>query len=388
MTLEPFTRLESRDIELLNIGLAALEPSEADGEALWLRSFEDGRQWIIETKHGCFCFQVDDHTGVPDEHGFVPVSDRIRRFCLVAGEEGIDLLLAGHRTVIAQCGSLSAAVDTVMPHSCPPSPWQLRETATMVVSAKSLADLLASARTLPSGVCETEFPVPPMWLQISDESVGLHVDWTDFGVTKATYRLTPERRGGHALVAIPHRLIENALRMAPLWNDLDEEPVDLTVAIGTTEDDRRAISLRTDAWNLWLWLSDPLEDRWAVTVDDALVSARGVAVIDHEGTEWAVRSDQQQVRIVLHHGHPDVARVSTPLLNHAEESLELLRELSQLNAASSGVRYWFADDVVWAACDVPGTVIESQLVPAITSVATAAALYRPMIAALAAMPGA
>jgi hypothetical protein len=383
VTTEPFTRINETDLELLNIGLAALEPREADGDAVWLRSFEDGRQWIIESDAGRYFFQVNEYTAVPDEFGFIPISDRVRRFCDVAGLDSYELSIADGTTLVARGGALSAAIDFVAVDNEPPTPWSLDETACIVVPAKAFRDLLGAARTLPSGVRETELPVPPMWLQISDDSFGLHVDWTDFGVSKATYRAQAEHQSGRALVALPHRLLENALRTAPLWNDLEDEPAALTIRVGRADGERQAVTLETDSWSLLLWLADPLLERWGAAVEAALHSGRGVNVIDRADTEWVVSAHHQEMRVVLHHGHPDVARVSLPLLSNAEESIELLRELSQLNAASSGVRYWFLDDVVWAASDVPALAIDTQLVTAIEQLATAASIYRPMIATLA-----
>ncbi len=104
-------------------------------------------------------------------------------------------------------------------------------------------------------------------------------------------------------------------------------------------------------------------------------------VLDSDETEWVIAGPASGVRVKLHHGHPDVARVSTVLVGSADESIELLRELGQLNAASNGIRYWLADGTVRAAADVRCTELGS-LVAVIRDVSEAAATYAPMIAAL------
>jgi hypothetical protein len=72
------------------------------------------------------------------------------------------------------------------------------------------------------------------------------------------------------------------------------------------------------------------------------------------------------------------------LVTHVEETIELLRELGALNAASSGVRYWLEDGVVRAATDVPCTALNT-LGGVVREVSRCAANYTPMLAALGAI---
>lgn len=87
------------------------------------------------------------------------------------------------------------------------------------------------------------------------------------------------------------------------------------------------------------------------------------------------------MRVKLHHGHPDIARVSAVLVASAEESIELLRELGQLNSSSTSVRYWLGGDVVRAAVDVRCTAL-TTVAEVVHLVGESAARFAPMLAAL------
>ena len=76
-----------------------------------------------------------------------------------------------------------------------------------------------------------------------------------------------------------------------------------------------------------------------------------------------------------------MAHVAAALVDSVGESIELLRELGQLNAASTGIRYWLESGTVRAAMDVRCTELGS-LVATIHQVGEAAAAYSPMLAAL------
>jgi hypothetical protein len=104
--------------------------------------------------------------------------------------------------------------------------------------------------------------------------------------------------------------------------------------------------------------------------------------VDRHDTEWIVRHRGVQVRLKLHAGQPDIVRVSTVLLESATESIELLRELSQLNAAATGVRHWFEEGTVRTAIDVSCADIDG-LGNAVVSIVRATATYAPMLAAFA-----
>ena len=101
---------------------------------------------------------------------------------------------------------------------------------------------------------------------------------------------------------------------------------------------------------------------------------------DGDLSEWRVRAPGVDVWVKLHAGHPDMVRVSSTVLTHADESIELLRELLQLNTAAVGLRYCFEDGVVRVMADLRCTELTS-LSATVGEVAAAARTYRPMLAA-------
>jgi hypothetical protein len=222
---------------------------------------------------------------------------------------------------------------------------------------------------------------------IGDGWLGLHVDWSDFVPSRATYRLDVNGREGFTTASIPHRFMDEFLSLAPLLDD-DGNELELTISVGVLEQGdrtREAVQLSCGGWELTLWLLHPLGSRWGVKVAEALedvaeLDDHSVECTDGDLAEWRVRAPDVDVWVKLHAGHPDLVRVSAAVLTHAEESIELLRELLQLNTAAVGIRYSFDEGVVRVLSDVRCSELAS-LSAVVREVATAARTYRPMLAA-------
>jgi hypothetical protein len=88
--------------------------------------------------------------------------------------------------------------------------------------------------------------------------------------------------------------------------------------------------------------------------------------------------DGVTVQITLHHGHPDIARVSAVVCSDVAESPDLLRELNALNVANSGVRLFLADEMVRAVVDVRLSEF-AGLLPAVREVAQQAVKYGELL---------
>jgi hypothetical protein len=185
-------------------------------------------------------------------------------------------------------------------------------------------------------------------------------------------------------VSIPHPLLDAFLTPLPFEDDAGDS-VQLHLAVGTVRlpggRSREALRLVHSGIDYLLWVVDPLEHRWAAKVE-AEFERVGIEVRDRDRTEWLCHRSGTDVRVKLHAGTPDIARVTATLLSGADESIELLRELSQLNAAATGVRYWMQDDTVRVAYDVK-CVNLAALGAAVDDVAAAAATYAPVLAAFA-----
>jgi hypothetical protein len=222
--------------------------------------------------------------------------------------------------------------------------------------------------------------MPPMWLHLGGGTLGLHIDWQDHLPNRATYRVDVADQVGEATVAIPHLRVDLFLRgLAGMEWDGNSEVVIEVGRVRQPDGERGVLILQAGWWRLLLWLTDPLEERWGAAVDEMFGATEGLRVIDRDGVEWIVADAVHEVRVKLHAGHPDVARVSVPLVQRATVSFELLHELSQLNASSDGVRFWAADDAVFAAVDVVCSELAS-LPRAVRRVIDAKHRYGPLLA--------
>ena len=357
--MTPITTIDHHVLALLDAGCNGLTVDEVAGDAMFLHCLGDRCEWFIETSFGQL------HITPPAEdarvgEGWLAVSERVRRFARVIGAEEVSLGLVDDSTIVATDGVMSAAIDLVPHQGDYPTVHKVHSTARVSLPMRTFAMLIDAARSLPSGVEGGKRPMPPLWLHIGGGTLGLHVDWNDFLPNRATYRVNTPQQTGEATVAVPHVDIDRFVDTLAIagW-DLDE---DVIIEVGTVREgssERGAITFQNGWWRMLLWLENPLEFRWGTRIDETLDEAAGLRVIDRDTAEWIVSNGQHEVRLVLHRGHPDIARVSVPLVQQVTESLELLRELGQLNASSDGVRFWFADGTVFAAADVPCTDLGS-----------------------------
>lgn len=380
MTTLRLGMLDFDDFILLSAGLCAVQSSEVDGDAIHLEAGPTGRRWMVDSQYGQL--RIDRH-GSPEPgsfQGYLPISDRLRHIAGCLTDEPIELAVADGDALVVTSGPNTAVIDLVGRATGFPAEVEMQVTARATVSMRHLLAVLTAARMMPSGVSFDSYPAPPMWMQIGGDSVGLYVDWFDHLPSRTTFRTAATDVEATATVAIPHRHLEPFLRTLPVVGD-DDEDLQAEIAVGsaTSADDRPVMRLAGPQWSLTLYLPDPLDERWGDRVRQVLDDA-ALPVVDETSAEWIVSSLRQEVRVKLHAGRPDVVRVSGVLLYPAVESIELLRELSQLNAASIGVRFWLDDEAVRAAADVPCMHLDG-LPFAVSSVAQAVRDLAPMIAA-------
>jgi hypothetical protein len=377
-------RLESDELQLVRAALGAVRPDEAGGEHLRLRAGAGVREWWVEGRNGEAVIRVADPDSKAVPRWFA-VSERLCRFAEVFVDRGpVEFSVADGHTLMARAEGVSAAIDTVQADVGGPEYRAFRATAESTVSLHDFSMVLWAARSMPVGVEDGSYPLPAMWLRLGNGWAGIHVDWSDFTPTRSTFKVDATAGSGDHTAAIPHSLLDSFL--GPLaFEDDGGMPTMLRLAFGEVQlpggRTREALRIEHEAITWMAWLTDPLEHRWATKVHAELDRAE-VEVHEHEGTEWRCRHEGTDVRVRLHSGTPDIVRVSCTLLTGAKESVQLLRELSQLNAAATGVRYWLQDDTVRIAHDVRCTAL-SGLGEAISEVATAAATYAPVLAAFA-----
>jgi hypothetical protein len=391
MPPEPITTLTSYECEMLEAG-RALDLREARGDAVHLQIRNGKRHWLMRSEHGQLTAEIAD-SDLPKRAGVhLPLSDRIASFTRRLHGHEPTLALVGSTTTSIGAGTARASIDLVPWAGPAPTAWPVRTTATAALPVWRLARVLNAARVMPTGIDDQQYPMPPMQLQIDHCGVGLHVDWGDFLPSRAIYHVTASNTVGSGSVCVPHRRLDEFLRsLGPehlddvddVDDDRDDDRADqpvLQIAIGELARSNRwepAVVLTHRHWQLALFGVDVLADRWA---DDVCEHLQPFDIVHADRTEWLLDAHHRPVRVQLRHGRPDVVRVSSDIGSGLHESVELLRELGTLNAASHGVRFWFHDHAIAVAYDLPCTRLD-HLADAVRAVGEAASTYEPLLTA-------
>jgi hypothetical protein len=372
--------LDRAAVLTLAAGSSAIHVDEAAGEALWYTWSNGAGTITIDGERGRCRVRVPDGVRVDSP---VPVSERILRYCYQRGNSALgdiefDIVLVDERTIAAIAGNSWAVVDLVR-HVEPP---QVRSRA-FVASAKTEGDALAasvaSAWVRPT-TYRPERPAPVAWVQVGDDRVGVHVDWSDHGCGPATYWVGADRidEGGTrdaVTVGVDIQALGVYLDIVPLEGD------DITVRVVETVtrgEHARIVEVLGDSWLLALPAMEPALDRWQHVVHELLMpfdATRGTSA-------WSAVVAGVDVVVTLHHGTPDICRVSSVVAEGVVENVELLRELMTLNAASTGERYWVEGTRVVMAVDVRCTHLD-DLPMAVDGLAAAHHRVTPLLDILA-----
>ena len=373
---EPMFEMDMNEVRLLSAAFIGLPRDEVAGDVVWLQVEEKQRIWVVQSDLGSF------ELTVPAEHhfstdGWIPVSDRVVRFsqaCEALDSETVSVGLAhaeGVRSaIVVSSGDMSAVIDIPEVSVMGPDELTWEVSAYVSVGAKPFCEVLDAARSMPSGANRLEWLSPPMWLGLADGNVGLHIDWSDVLPSRSTYRLEGLRSSGEATVSMAHAIV------GPILSSMFFEHERLNISVGTVNndgDERDAIIIGGPGWSLVTYTVNALLDRWERKVS-TMLKIDEFKVLHHHDTEWLVGAMGNEVRISLHFGHPDVARVSAVVVSEVEETIELMREINALNVANSGVRLFFVEGEVRVAADVRLSEFDA-LSPTITEVASQAGRY-------------
>lgn len=368
MTNTPMFTMTTTEIATLNAALATVQRDETVGGCLWLSVQDNSRLWVGDGDFGRVTVSVHEaHETAVD--GWLAVADRAVRFAGVLDADAVTMSLVDDAIFTADA-TMSSAIDLVAQAGSPPVASTRQVQAWTKVPLDRFATMLFAARIIPSGASHMEFVSPPMWLKLGSAQLALHVDWGDVVNSKSTFRLNANSFEGEAIVAIGHYTIGSFLQHLPVNSD------EVTISVGIDERDgnkRPAVWLDTPDWSLTSWTLNPLLERWGALIDAACQIA-GFAIVDHDTTQWLVRAEERDVRVTLHHGHPDIARVSTTVVNDVPATVELLDELNSWNISASNIRFFWVEGAVRAAADVRCTEF-AGLTPMIREVALSARRY-------------
>lgn len=352
---------------------------EVLGECLWLHISRRQRRWVLESNHGRFVLTVHaDH----DESlcgQWLPLSPRLLHFAQSCPDD-VTLSIAD-TSVIAEAQGRSAVIDMVDPVGGPPDDWHVVDVASAEVDREMLSATMYAARFMPRGGEEVEAPTPPMWLQLADGAVALHVDWTDWVRGASTYRIAAPVTGEPVTVSINHGMVAQWASLVSVWPE--ESGSTMAIAVRDVIDGserRRVLQMSAADAEMWLWITDPLIERWAMPVTRTLLMG-DLDIVSNDDRRWRLKVDGEGVDVVLHSGRPDIARVTAPIVRNVEHTPDLLAELNAINGAAAGIRVWVDEGVVRAAHDVRCTELEG-LCATVVDVARAAARYRPLLAPL------
>lgn len=376
MITKPLTTISSHELNLMEAA-RSLDIRETLGHAIHLHLHGGRHRWLVQTSHGQLEFSADSDNLRPDLDLTLRLSDRLSWCSDLIHFEERDLRLADSSTAVLSDGELAVAIDLVPGPTEAPEAWPVRYLASATLPLYRFGRALSSARVMPSGADDQRHPLPPMWLNLANGRLNLHIDWGDFLRSRATYTVSVDARKGTGTICLPHRRVDDFLRRVLMHVD-DEQP--LTVAIGEMfrfGERLPTVSLACDGWRFTVVARDALSERWTDRVEDEL---RGFDITDRDSTKWLVKVAHRPIHVTLHSGHPDMVRVSAPLISGVDDTTELLREISTLNGASTDVRYWFEDDTAWVGVDVPCTRLE-DVGSAVRSVSLAVDTYGPLLSA-------
>jgi len=379
MSSRPVSTLTALECEVIEAS-RALEPNEASGNAIHLHLLGGRRRWLVRTDLGQLTATVDDPALVPGVDLHLPLSDRVMWFVERVNDGEPTLSPGDGSTAVIDTETARATLDLVPWTGPAPVPSVVRLTASVRLPLWRFARVLSAARVMPTGTQDRSYPTPPLWMQIHSAGLDLCVDWRDFLPSRATYTVACTDVRGQGGIGLPHRRLDDFLRGLGFAHADEDDDAELEVGVGEMYcgDRWKAVVVLTYRfWQLALIAVDVLVDRWGAGVDEQL---QPFEVIERTGPEWVVDTGRHPVRVRLRRGHPDCAQVITEVGTGFTETLELLRELSTLNAASNGVRFWFDSDAVWAACDLPCTRLD-EIGDAVRAVSDAAATYGPLLAA-------
>lgn len=387
MTAPVLFTLASTEADIVAAAFHALDGEEIHGGCVWLRIGTTERQWVVTTSVGRFTCTINEaHAPSPVTNAWLPISDRILTFASLVDSEVGEVRLDDDALIISADG-MSAAIDLVNDPGPEPIASNLEPTAFAVTTLRTFNTLLASARRAPSGGAALgtgpgEVPSPPMWLQIATDQIALHVDWCEVVTSRGTYRATAESTDGNATASIDHARVGAFLRQRFATDDLGCLGIGSLTSEG--HHDRAAIWISTPDWEFVTWALDPLLERWDTAINN-LLGASDVTVMAQRGTEWNLRVEQCDVQLALHHGHPDIARVTGVVATSLDASPAVLHELNDLNIAATVVRYFWADRTVRAVADVRCSEL-GALIPAIDEVVRAMHTYAYLLGPLSQIP--
>ena len=377
--------LTEQESSVLHAAAWALNAEEANGSCMWLRMQAGLRHWVIVTPLGRFDYTVQEPHMPTELHGtWLPISERVIEFMSVVSEEVVTLqLLDGpmHGAVQVLGTDISAAIDLVPSPGDVPLALSLETAASCNVTLSQFSTLLAAARQMPSGTPIHSILAPPMWFQFSPHELAVHVDWSDAFPSRSTYRIVTGQSSREGTVAIS----PGAFGLFVQRLGESDEMITLAfgrVASGDFEEPQQMMWASSQHWTFTVFAPDPLEVRWTEVIEQTCIDAE-FEVVDRRGTEWAFRIEDCTVRLTLHHGHPDVARISGVVLDDVESTSPLLLELNSLNLASSDVRFCYAERTVRALVDVRLTDL-TALAPAIRSVSDGIRRFSGVLSSLAA----
>jgi hypothetical protein len=258
-----------------------------------------------------------------------------------ADDRTVELFSPDGHFGVARSSSGETVIDLPYPDERATYPRYIIDVATVALSRRDLALLLARIMFAPHG-CEHPSRVP-ITLFVEDGMLAVTADWSTEGGLRTTQRVAATTTG-EASARIP------SLYLADLIREVDDEEI---ITLRFPEDSDVPLLIEGDGWRATS--ARKLTDAriFHEELGQALANATGTTTRTLDRGVFATTWRNRTIRVELHNTPNDTVRLSTVVLDDIEPSVDVLQQLNDVNAGLVGARVWLHEQVVVAGVDIP-----------------------------------
>lgn len=295
--------------------------------SVFLRSDSESRRWV-GSRHDVDWLALDRGDGDEIEIALPPAL--IWFAAELADRDGscdLNLIREDLVTIESRNGQASFDIETEpAPHLVP---WPEVASRSTVAIERLEHLLVACSRSAYLSGSDEDL----IWLAAEDGQLATSPDQVNQMVT---YR-TAARCDGSSCVAIERLPLLALLSAVNRVDGTSETTIDFPLYLGDP------VGIRGEGWGALVPTIDLSAQRWAEQLQAALGDT-GCRVTHASPEVWHVQSHGRLIRVALHDGPPEVARLSV-VMNRDVRPTEELRELiNRANQTLTGVRLWHSDE--------------------------------------------
>lgn len=340
------TNLE--ELELVCALLAPAPPDEIAGAGVWVRTTEDCRYWSVRNEHVTWEV-VGDPVDRSQETRCLPAravwEARILAMTSLAHE--VVITIPDDLVCLVQCDSGSSVVDLPRESEPPSLPAHVNDAAVATVTAGALNDLLLRARCVPIGESNEQFPDAE--LIVADGEVAIFVDWTIRSGLRTSCRIPAETIGQ----------AQRTLLMGHLWDLVHGLSRETELTLRVPDRPELPLLIETGLFRLAVRCLSVGASLYHDELAGVLGEVRGAKVRSVELGKFFVSTRTRIYQVDLVDRPRETISVCTEVCRDVPNSLEVLMQVNETNAAMVGSRLWISDGAVWAGFDLPVAAMES-----------------------------